>query len=413
MGTSDPTLKQLLATARDHPALLAAVQEFISAPAPPPRTALPSLEGLDSDTVAQLLALLRRLNGFPRLRAEEALGENDDFWILPPSLLVSMHDIASRASSHSQLWHAARARPGRGLPAQRLFEDIRAAAYRDRLTLPGELIRDLVLGERQPGTDGEQLVANTLRFIRESAVGPAPVRRGDYEGVFQHITEGTVFAWPRGSEPDPAFQPSLLLGLRRWGTHPLFGLLMHSVILWHRRPFPACNGLMEVACRHAACHGIGMPALALVPLSSLYALGPASPALSSVHGDASFGNDRTAELIELIGLITDSLVEAEQTLLAEEEELALRKRRASLDYRLNHRQVALAHRMIDDPTLTIDVGSYRQQFDVALTTARDDLKRLVELEYCATAYEGKRQVFWPNRRSSRKGASASRPSSLH
>ena len=42
----------------------------------------------------------------------------------------------------------------------------------------------------------------------------------------------------------------------------------------------------------------------------------------------------------------------------------------------------------------MDVETYRRRFDVALTTARDDLNRLVTLQWCTTAYEGKRQVFW-------------------
>ena len=400
MGAPEPPLQHFLDTARENPALLAALQELVTAPAPPDGAAsLPALPGIDAETLGQLVALIRRLNGFPRVHAARGLDATDNFWTLPPSLLVSMHGIASRASAHSHLWHAVRSRPRQGLPLQRVFEDLQAAAARDRLVLPAETLRALIRNDRPPRTDGERLVANTLGFLREVGEGPRSLQRGDYEGVFQRLTEGTAFAWPGGPEPNPLFQPPLLMSLRRWGTHPLFGLLMQSVVMWYRRPFPACNGLMEVACRHVACHRIGMPALSLVPLSRLHELRPDQAAAAP----APFGTDRTAELLELIELITASLIEAEQALLAEEEELALRKQRASLDYRLNHRQVALAHRMIDDPALTIDVGSYRKQFDVALTTARDDLKRLVELEYCATAYEGKRQVFWPHHRGAHKG----------
>lgn len=393
MGVSEPTMKQLLDTACDDPAFLAALQDSVAASAPPQAIDdLPSITGIADETTARLITFMRRINGFPRFNAQYgAVG--DDYWLLPPSLLVSMHDIASRASSHSHLWHAAQRLAHQGLPDQRLFEDIRAAALRDKLVLPTEALRAIIVHGEAPRTSGERLVANTLGFIRETAEGTNSLRRGDYEGVLQRITEGTAFAWTPQSSSQQPLPPTILAGLQRWGTHPLFGLLMHSEVMWYHRPFPACNGLMEVACRHAACHRIGMPALSLVPLSSLHSTYHV-PNYAVPTGD--FGVDRTEELLELIDLITESLIEAERALLAAEEEMALRKQRISLDYRLNHRQVALAHRMIDDPTLVIDVGSYRQQFDVALTTARDDLKRLVELDYCRTAYQGKRQIFWPN-----------------
>lgn len=44
----------------------------------------------------------------------------------------------------------------------------------------------------------------------------------------------------------------------------------------------------------------------------------------------------------------------------------------------------------------VDVGAYRERFDCAVSTARDDLNRLVDLRCCSTAYQGKKQVFWLN-----------------
>ena len=41
-------------------------------------------------------------------------------------------------------------------------------------------------------------------------------------------------------------------------------------------------------------------------------------------------------------------------------------------------------------------GGLRPSFECAASTARDDLNRLVDLRYCSTAYQGKKQVFWLN-----------------
>lgn len=40
--------------------------------------------------------------------------------------------------------------------------------------------------------------------------------------------------------------------------------------------------------------------------------------------------------------------------------------------------------------------AYAHRFECAASTARDDLNRLVDLRYCSTAYQGKKQVFWLN-----------------
>lgn len=49
--------------------------------------------------------------------------------------------------------------------------------------------------------------------------------------------------------------------------------------------------------------------------------------------------------------------------------------------------------LIADPGVHVDAGICRERFDCAVSTARDDLNCLVDLRYCSTAYQGKKQVF--------------------
>ena len=64
------------------------------------------------------------------------------------------------------------------------------------------------------------------------------------------------------------------------------------------------------------------------------------------------------------------------------------------DARLSHRQQVLLCDMVDNPLLVADVATYAERFGTAVSTAREDLNKLVSLGYCLTEFVGKKQVYW-------------------
>ena len=65
------------------------------------------------------------------------------------------------------------------------------------------------------------------------------------------------------------------------------------------------------------------------------------------------------------------------------------------DRRLTLRQKATACRSRSTtPCSYVDVGMYEKRFDIAASTARADLTRLVSLNFLLTEFSAKKQVFW-------------------
>ena len=54
------------------------------------------------------------------------------------------------------------------------------------------------------------------------------------------------------------------------------------------------------------------------------------------------------------------------------------------DRRLTLRQKQLLADLVDNPLLVVDVGMYEKRFDIAASTARADLTRLVSLNFLLT-----------------------------
>ena len=63
------------------------------------------------------------------------------------------------------------------------------------------------------------------------------------------------------------------------------------------------------------------------------------------------------------------------------------------DRRLTLRQKQLLADLVDNPLLVVDVGMYEKRFDIAASTARADLTRLVSLNFLLTEFSAKKQVF--------------------
>lgn len=370
--------------------------------------------GLNGDEAWRLVALARRVTGFPQLPLDGTLGvSGNSFWTMPPAILQAMEVISSRASTSSRLWNIIEPLSHRRHFLQLVVADIATAAVRDGFAIGYEDARRIIMEDAPPCSNAEAVIARTWEVLQNIPPEGSFWQFDDFKRAFRHIASdlrkppataadaAIPITWLLSRERRPG-DDELLESSRLWGAHPLFGLLMQSEILWSQQCFPACNTLLEVAARVSSARAMGLPLLQLVPLSQLrfnWEHGIAPGALPDFpYGRAvlmtEFGDDCTPSLLQDVSMIVASLDELEDTASAMERTLAEASERIGADFRLNHRQQDLLRSLLADPTLAMDVETYRRRFDVALTTARDDLNRLVTLQWCTTAYEGKRQVFW-------------------
>lgn len=369
--------------------------------------------GLDGNEAWRLVALTRRVTGFPQLSLDGTPGvSGNSFWTMPPAILQAMEVISSRASTSSRLWSIIEPLAHRRHFLQLIVADIATAAMRDGFAVSYEDVRRIIVEHASPRTDEEAVVSRTWEVLEHIPPEGAAWQPDDFKRAFQHLVSdldclppatdaATPITWllSRGKRLSGG---ELLKSSRLWGAHPLFGLLMQSEMLWSQQCFRTCNTLLEVAARVSSARAMGLPLLQLVPLSQLrfnWEHGIAPGALPDFpYGRAvlmtEFGDDCTPSLLQDVSMIVASLDELEATASAMERTLAEAGERIGADFRLNHRQQDLLRSLLADPALAMDVETYRRRFDVALTTARDDLNRLVTLQWCTTAYEGKRQVFW-------------------
>lgn len=370
--------------------------------------------GLDGQKAWRLITYARRVTGFPRLPLDgERAVSGDSFWTMPPVIFEAIEVISSRASAASHLWSVIEPLAHRRQFLQPIVEDIAAAAIRDGFSIGYEEARRIIVDGATPCTNTETIIAHTWEVMQHIPPEGAFWHADDFARALRHITSDASelpdtaasavnpITWLLDRDNHP-HDDELLESSRLWGTHPLFNLLMQSEMLWSQQHFPACNTLLEVAARTSSARAMGLPLLQLVPLSQLrfnWEHGIASGALPDFpYGRAvlmtEFGTDCTPSLLQDVSMIVASLDGLERTARAMERTLTEANERIGADFRLNHRQQDLLRSLLANPALAMDVETYRRRFDVALTTARDDLNRLVALQWCTTAYEGKRQVFW-------------------
>lgn len=379
--------------------------------------------GLSVEEAWELVSFVRRVNGWPTVRSQmpragKPLTPDLAFQTVPPAVEEAVNELAARAGAHSQLWASLRPLVQNRRLIQPIADDLAAAAQRERIDVGSEAIRALVLGTMAPRTDAERLVANTLALLRRDPPSDFP-SSSSVQHIYECIMEGVSLApselpvvQPVSSMPD-AFHlrrasieeiSNEIIHAGQWGVHPLLGVIMTSGVLWNNMTVGTANGFLEIVLRHYALAAIGLPALAVVPYSLLrlnWERGT-SPELMEPfrYGEAflvsEFGLDCTPYLIQMLSMMTHYIGRLEEEVAALEEEDATKRERIERDARLSHRQKQLLETMIANPAETADVGSYAQRFDCAVSTARDDLNRLVDLRYCTTAYRGKKQVFWLN-----------------
>lgn len=386
--------------------------------------ARPKPHGLDEQTAWELVSFLRRIVGFPRFRDEELLGEHlgseNNFCTIPPQANRALYAIATRTSSHSQLWHGLRPLQKRSALIRPIVEDLHVASIRDGLSLGYEDVRRLLIDRDEPRNDDERLISRMCAILESGVSGETPTTLQSLSAIYRQLTEGLdelpkrrrhadgPLNWvEKDGEGNVTERLPLLDKALAWGTHPLFGMIIQSETFWVKHPFPACNSLLEMAARWLTAQATDMPALRLVPFSKLrydweQGLLTGESGEPFPYGRAvvqsSFGIDSTPYFLQMLDLISaelDRLTTIVETIGAEDARL---KDLVASDWRLNHRQQELLGAMIDDPALVVDVARFKERFGVVTSTAREDLSQLAALHYCSTDYEGRKQIFWRNPR---------------
>lgn len=390
--------------------------------------------GLDPDTAWELVSFVRRMGGWPPVRSQmpragKPLAPGLAFQTMPPAVEQAISDLAARCDKYSQLWKILEPLVQHRRIVAPLAEDLAAAAEREGFSLSYETVRALALGTREPQGAEERIVANTAALLRkphEVTGAPTAEMLCDLHAA---IVEGAdalggaggadaASANPPGNIAPESSRPEAFV-LRRvdfeelareigregqWGAHPLPGIIMNAGILWNGMTVGPANAFLEIVLRRRALMRIGLPVLAWVPLSWLrlsWERGRAPELMEPFgYGEAflvsKFGLDCTPYLIQMLAMMEhyiDRLEEETRALTAAD---TARREAVNPDARLSHRQKELLADLIADPAARTDVGAYARHFDCAVSTARDDLNRLVNLRYCSTAYQGKKQVFWLN-----------------
>lgn len=373
---------------------------------------------IDPEFMWELVSFQRRLTGHPSVQ-ELSLSERKNYWSATPNVLISLNNIVSRTNLSSTLWSSLKILMKRRELLQPLVEDFSAAAFRDGLDLDYETVRALIHQDRTPSTNNEKILFDAFDIFQNSG---EYVQNDFNEELFQTILKKITYGkqtddlspYLSPNAPDPSlFYPRTIEEKKKelaenysnsfaWGIHPLFGSLMSSDIIWEERPFEPLNGLMEVILRSIALSKIGIPALSFVPLSKIrlnWEQGIISPPqVPFPYGKAivesSFGIDSTPYLQQITAFLEEGLEKLESLVSKAEEQVNQQKSLISEDCRLNHRQKQLLVEMIDDPELTIDIGEFQDYFEVAGSTAREDLLKLISLNFLSSEFQGKKQVFW-------------------
>ncbi|MEG0792097.1 MAG: hypothetical protein RSG23_10775 [Gordonibacter sp.] len=383
--------------------------------------ALPMPDGADPEFMWEFVSFLRRMTGKPSVRDLVADGtttlSEHSIWTTTPDMFTGLNDIVSRANLGSRLWRSLEHLQERPGTLQLAVEELEAAAFRDGIAIERETLRELVHENRRPSTDEERLFSNALDLARN--LGALAVEQPSVElflDLYRKLEYGvgalSLTPYRQFIEAIPEYRRTEYEALEEvvkgstascfWGPHPLIDTIMNADVIWATPPFERFSGIMEVLIRWRSYHAIGVPALCFVPLSKMRLdwerrlIG--APIAPMRFGEAlvtnSFGMDSTPYIQQIIRFLDEGLDRLERIVERIDEADTCCKHLISQDCRLTLRQKQLLETMVDDPSLVIDVSSYQSRFDVAASTARNDLTRLVSLNLLFSEFRNKRQLFW-------------------
>ena len=378
---------------------------------------------LSADEIAlarELAAFVRRIMGKPTMAKCASFNlPLKSFFNIPDSALAQLESIELASRAGSAIDSAAANLFLNHKLKLLLAQDIHAACLRDGIRLDYETVRELVLGQREPRTIPEQLIDNALSVITELSETQLPELTDRsilelYERVvptdLRDLLEETPFDSSRqidnrlqlpGEEQDSLGNIAVIARESDFFDAPvLCNVIFNSSSIWALHSFRRGNGLMEVIVRQATLRYHGLPVLAYLPYSRAHldwenGLYPDMTRIPYGKGLIfnSFGIDSTPYLLQAIDLYARELDALDALKRSVAEDMERLHQNIDEDFRLNLRQKNLLHTLLDGSTATIDLATYRATFDVALETARTDLRKARQFGYLIDDWEGKKKIY--------------------
>ena len=340
-----------------------------------------------------------------------------DDWFYPTHRINrQLRELGMRTCSGSRLDAALSERHGRRLVARSLVQETVATLRCDGLDIDEETARDVISGAREASGTVERLALNMHGLLVGMLDGEAqPITPELVENMYSQLMDGvddTSFAsrTPWGDEwpDDPMPREEAIAQLCGMASGALADPAEHPIIvsqrlvckLWKTTPFPTCNYVMGSLLHRLHMKLCGYPAFVYVPSSSATLAwkcgnrsgeGVAPYASSGIVEGTS--REWTLYWESCLHILLDEVdrLEAQVLRLKELDDRLLA--RLAEDRSFNHRQRDVLRRAILVPESTFRIEEHRRTYDLAYSTARQDLTTLMERGLLEMRYEGKAQVF--------------------
>ena len=378
-------------------------------------------EGFTHDEVWAALMSIRRSQAIHYHDVVYTQGEVIDSWFTPTyDLMGILRELELSTCAGSRLDLAFAERHSRRFIVRTLIEETVAALGCDGLEVDYETARALISGEQEPVDAVERLVVNTHALLSRIIDGDAErIAPKLVQEMFGALTEGidtsllgTHIPWGDEWPEDPIPPDEALRQICAMASGELGDPAEHPIILsqrlickfWKTAPYPCCNYIMGSLLSRLHMKQAGYPVFAYVPSSSI--------ALAWKHGNftcegvAAYhrsGNvtdrerDWTVYWESCARLILGEVKKLEELIFhLKAQDDALLARLAD-DHAFNHRQRDVLRRTILVPGASLRIDDHRKRYDLAYSTARQDLTTLVERGMLDMHYEGKAQVFTARR----------------
>ena len=374
-------------------------------------------EGFDADEVWGVLTAIRRPQAIHYYDVVYTHSHAVDSWFTPTHrLMKTLRDLELSTCAGSRLDAALAERHGRRFIVRTLIEETVAALECDGLDVDYETARALIAAEQEPASPVERLVVNThgllSRIIDE---GFARITPELVQSMYEELTAGidtsklgTYIPWGDEWPDDPIPHDEALRQICAMAAGELADRAEHPIVLsqrlickfWKTAPYPCCNYILGSLLSRLHMKQTGYPAFAYVPSSSI--------TLAWKHGNftcegvaayhesgnvTEFERDWTVYWESCTRLLLTEVRKLEELIFRlKAQDDALLTHLAN-DHAFNHRQREVLRRAILVPGTTLRIDEHKKRYDLAYSTARQDLTTLVERGMLDMHYEGKAQVF--------------------
>lgn len=400
-----PRFAELLSLMADHGVLRKDFNEF----------EMP--EGFGADEVWGVLTTIRRPQAIHYYDVVYTHSHAVDSWFTPTHrLMKTLRDLELSTCAGSRLDAALAERHGRRFIVRTLIEEAVAALECDGLDVDYETARALIAAEQEPASPVERLVVNThgllSRIIDEDFARITPeLVQSMYEELTAGIDTsklGTYIPWGDEWPDDPIPRDEALRQICAMAAGELVDPAEHPIVLsqrlickfWKTAPYPCCNYILGSLLSRLHMKQTGYPAFAYVPSSSI--------TLAWKHGNftcegvaayhesgnvTEFERDWTVYWESCTRLLLTEVHKLEELIFRlKAQDDALLTHLAN-DHAFNHRQREVLRRAILVPGTAVRIDEHKKRYDLAYSTARQDLTTLVERGMLDMHYEGKAQVF--------------------